>query len=113
MVNNIPGTSRLRNDFVFNTLAESARNSLGSYTFIRIAACGQTIAHLPQSMHRSGSQIGISVAIVRFSTFDVPVGKVPSGGRALTGSRSPSPARMRAVTRWTNSVTPLATVGRR
>jgi hypothetical protein len=40
---------------------------------IRIAACGHTIAHLPQSMQRSASQIGISVAIVRFSTRAVPV----------------------------------------
>ena len=35
-----------------------------------MAACGQTIAHLPQSMHRSGSQIGISAAMVRFSYCD-------------------------------------------
>lgn len=33
---------------------------------MRIAECGQTIAHLPQSMHRLGSQIGISSAIPRF-----------------------------------------------
>ena len=38
----------------------------GSYTFMRIAAWGHTIAHRPQSMQMSGSQIGISAAI-RFS----------------------------------------------
>ena len=56
------------------------------------SACGQTIAHLPQSMQIVGSQIGISWAIARFSYFAVPVGNVPSTGSALTGSRSPSPA---------------------
>ncbi len=112
-VSDMPGTSRLRNDFVFSTSASAAANAPGSYTFMRMAACGQTIAHLPQSMHRSASQIGISVATVRFSTHAVPVGNVPSGGMALTGSRSPSPASMRAVTRCTNSVTSPVTVGRR
>jgi hypothetical protein len=64
-------------------------------------------------MQRSGSQIGISGAIVRRSTLAVPVGNMPSGGIALTGSRSPSPASMRAVTRWTKSVLPAGTTGRR
>ena len=39
---------------------------------MRIVACGQTIAHLPQSMQIDGSQIGISWAIARFSYFVVP-----------------------------------------
>ena len=112
----MPGTSWLRNDLVFSTL--SAPSAPGSYTFMRIAACGHTTAHLPQSMHRSDSQIGISAAMVRFSTFDVPVGKVPSGGRALTGRRSPSPTSMRAVTRsmkspWGSEPEPTGTAGRR
>lgn len=34
-------------------------------------------------MQRSGSQIGISGAIVRRSTLAVPVGNMPSGGIAL------------------------------
>ena len=34
---------------------------------MRMVACGQTMAHLPQSMQMSGSQIGISLAIARFS----------------------------------------------
>src|SRR5665647_3272536 len=70
----------------------------GGSTLIPIALCGHTIAHLPQSMQMSGSQIGISWASARFSYRVVPVGKVPSTGNALTGSRCPSPARMRAVT---------------
>ena len=57
------------------------------------------MAHLPQSMQMSGSQIGISWAIARFSYCAVPVGNVPSTGSADTGSRSPSPAISRAVTR--------------
>ena len=70
---------------------------------MRIVACGQTIAHLPQSMQMVGSQIGSSWAMERFSYFAVPLGKVPSTGSALTGSRSPSPAISRAVNRATKS----------
>ena len=70
---------------------------------MRIVACGQTIAHRPQSMQMSGSQIGISWAIERFSYLAVPVGNVPSTGSAETGSRSPSPAISSAVTRLTKS----------
>jgi len=61
-------------------------------------ACGQTMAHLPQSMQIAWSQTGICWAMARFSYLVVPVGKVPSTGSALTGSRSPSPAMSRAVT---------------
>jgi len=39
----------------------------GGNTFIRIAAWGQTMAHLPQSMQIEGSQMGISAAMARFS----------------------------------------------
>ncbi len=39
----------------------------GENTFMRIVAWGQTIAHLPQSIQMSGSQMGISLAIARFS----------------------------------------------
>ncbi len=68
-----------------------------------MAACGQTMAHLPQSMQIVSSQTGICWAIARFSYLVVPVGKVPSTGSALTGSRSPSPAMIRAVTCLTKS----------
>ena len=44
--------------------------------------------------------------MARFSYCVVPVGKVPSTGSALTGSWSPSPAIMIAVTRWTKSGAP-------
>ena len=64
-------------------------------------------------MHRSGSQIGIFVAMVRFSKAAVPVGNAPSTGSALTGRRSPSPAIIRPVTRATNSGTCSGTGGRR
>src|SRR3954468_12599947 len=113
IVSDIPGTSRLRNDFDFTGVGPVEDEPSGSYTFMRIAACGQTITHFPQSMHRSGSQIGISVAMHRFSICEVAVGKVPSGGNALTGSRSPWPASIVAVTRWTKSVVRPVVVGDR
>ena len=74
-------------------------------TFIRMVAWGQTMAHLPQSMQIDGSQIGSIWAMARFSYFVVPLGNVPSTGSALTGSRSPSPAISRDVTRATKSGT--------
>ena len=43
----------------------------------------------------------------------VPVGQVPSTGKALTGSRSPLPAIITAVTRWTKSGASSATIGGR
>ena len=36
-------------------------------TFMRIVAWGHTMAHCPQSMQMSGSQMGISRAMARFS----------------------------------------------
>ena len=47
----------------------------------------------------------------RFSHRAVPVGNVPSTGSALTGSRSPSPASIRAVTRCTKSGASAGTGG--
>src|SRR5688500_1415391 len=72
-------------------------------TLARMAACGHTIAHLLHWMQIPGSQTGISSAIERFSHCAVAVGQVPSTGKAETGSRSPLPAIMTAVTRFTNS----------
>ena len=68
-----------------------------------MAAWGQTIAHLLHWMQIPGSQTGISRAIDRFSHWAVAVGHVPSTGKAETGSRSPLPAIITAVTRFTNS----------
>ena len=78
-------------------------------TFIRMVACGQTMAHLPQSMQIEESQTGIIWAMARFSYLVVPVGKVPSTGSALTGRKSPLPAISAAVmvftkARWSASV---------
>ena len=83
-------------------MAHSASDE-GSKTFIRIAACGQTRAHRPQSMQIDGSQNGSSSPIERFSHLAVSVGKVPSMGMAETGSRSPLPPIMIPVTRCTKS----------
>ena len=57
-----------------------------------MAACGQTMAHLAHWMHTSASHTGISSAMLRFSHWVVPVGKVPSAGIRLTGRESPTPA---------------------
>src|SRR5512138_712084 len=85
----------------------------GAKNFGRIAACGQMSAHLLHWMQRLGSQTGISSAIDRFSHFEVPVGQVPSIGNAETGRRSPLPASMSAVTRFTKSGACSETVGGR
>jgi hypothetical protein len=85
----------------------------GGTIFARITECGQTSTHLPHWMHSPSSQTGISRAMLRFSQRVVPLGKVPSGGRALTGRESPAPAIIRAVSRWTSSGASLGTGGRR
>ena len=66
MVSRWPASSLERKGLEGNPSGASARAS-GGKTFIRTAACGQTMAHLPQSLQMTGSQIGISVAIARFS----------------------------------------------
>src|SRR5512133_1325074 len=83
----------------------------GAKYFGRMAACGQMSAHLLHWMQRLGSHTGISSAMDRFSHLDVPVGQVPSSGNAETGRRSPLPASMSAVTRFTNSGAASETVG--
>ena len=112
IVIHLPGFSRSRHSLCWN-VSGAWSAAIGSYTFMRIAVCGQTNAHLAQSMQMSGSQIGISCAMERFSHFAVPVGKVPSTGSAETGSRSPRPASIIAVTRWTKSGASLGTGGGR
>ena len=62
-------------------------------------------------MQIAGSQTGISSASERFSKQAVPTGKVPSTGRALTGSSSPRPAIIAAVTCATKSGAPAGTGG--
>ena len=101
-------SSRDRNSLCRKSTGAVSTDAVGK-TFIRIVACGQTIAHLPQSMQMAGSQIGIVWAIARFSYLAVPVGNVPSAGSALTGNRSPSPAISREVIRATKSGTSSAT----
>ena len=60
----------------------------GSTTVARITAWGHTITHLPHCTHRSGSHTGIASAMLRFSHWAVPLAKLPSQGRALTGRAS-------------------------
>ena len=76
-----------------------------------MVACGQTRAHLLHWMQIFASQMGTSSAMVRFSHFVVPSGQVPSTGKAETGSRSPLPAIISAVTRWTKSGASSGTMG--
>ena len=85
----------------------------GSYALARMAACGQTSAHWLHWMQMAGSHTGISSARLRFSHWPVPVGQVPSTGKALTGSASPLPASITAVTRCTKSGAAAATIGGR
>ncbi len=107
----IPGCSRDFHSLSLNPSGASC-SADGSKTFIRIAACGQTSAHLAQSMQIDGSQIGISCAMLRFSQRAVSVGNVPSTGSADTGRRSPWPAIIFAVTRCTNSGASAGTGGK-
>src|SRR5450759_5063833 len=102
MVSRWLGRSLERNSLVTKSAGAPLTAAVGK-TFILIVACGQTMAHLPQSMQIEGSQIGIVWAMARFSYFVVPVGNVPSTGNALTGSWSPSPDISTAVTCLTKS----------
>src|SRR5215469_10594090 len=74
-----------------------------SYALLRMTACGQTNTHLPHWIQTCGSQTGTSLARFRFSNCVVPVGYVPSSGKALTGTRSPRPAKISPSTLRTNS----------
>ena len=80
---------------------------------MRIAACGHTSGQIAHCVQIVSSQIGISWAMLRFSHCVVPVGKVPSTGSADTGSRSPLPSSIIAVTRCTKSGAACGTTGRR
>jgi hypothetical protein len=54
-------------------------------------------------MQSSESQTATMSEMLRFSYLVVPLGYVPSTGSALTGSSSPRPAIIAAVTVRTNS----------
>ena len=66
IVSRYPWISLERKGLDLNVSGAPSR-ALGSYTFMRMVAWGQTMAHLPQSMQMSGSKIGISWAMARFS----------------------------------------------
>ena len=61
--------------------AGAASTAAVGKTFIRIVACGQTMAHLPQSMQIAGSQIGIIWAMARFSYLRRPGREGPVDGQ--------------------------------
>jgi hypothetical protein len=102
MVYLIPRNSEPRKAIDWNDSGAPSRAS-GSKTLARIAAWGQTKVHLLHWMQIFGSQVGISSAMLRFSQRAVPLGHVPSGEKALTGSSSPLPAMSIAVTFCTKS----------
>ena len=62
-------------------------------------------------MQSSESQTATSSEMLRFSYLVVPLGYVPSTGSALTGSSSPWPAIIAAVTVRTNSGASAGTIG--
>ncbi len=69
--------------------------------FMRIAACGQTSAHRPHWMQISGSQIGISWAMLRFSNL-----RGAGGKRAVDRHRADRQQRRPGRRSWPG-VTPL------
>ena len=75
----------------------------GSQIFMRMTACGQTMEHSPHWMQVSGSQTGISSAMLRFSYFVVADGQVPSTGNFDTGICSPRPAMISPITSFTKA----------
>src|SRR6266511_4280663 len=74
MVSASPGCSREEKSLDWNPCGAPS-SAEGSNTFIWMAVCGHTRAHLPQSMHIDGSHTGISSARVRFShlALEIPV----------------------------------------
>src|SRR5215467_16252207 len=68
-----PCHSRSRASVALNVAGALAR-CCSSYTLIRIAACGQTMAHLPHWIQVFASHTGISSAMLRFSHLLVAVG---------------------------------------
>ena len=78
-----------------------------------MAACGQASTHWLHWMQIRFSHTGTSAARLRFSHLLVPTGQVPSTGNALTGSRSPLPASIIAVTRCTKGGASRGTAGGR
>ncbi len=62
-------------------------------------------------MQREGSQEGMSIAMLRFSYWVVPLGNVPSSGRHDAGRLSPSRTIMGPRTAFTNSGASSATGG--
>src|SRR5689334_15213987 len=88
-------------------------SNFSSYTLWRMTAWGQTITHLPHWIHNFSSHTGISSAILRFSHCVVPVGKVPSTGKAETGMLSPFAPMISPSTSRTNSGASLGTESRR
>jgi len=70
----------------------------------RIAACGQYTVQRLQVVHFVESQIGMSVAMPRFSYFVVPMGTMPAAEKRETGRSLPSREREGSMTWVTNSL---------
>ena len=96
-----PGYSLPRQSADWNWRALGHR--AGSKAFMRIVAWGQPSEQSPHWMQIFASQTGMSWAMLRFSYCVVPVGNVPSTGRALTGRSSPRLAIIMPSTSLTNA----------
>ena len=106
---------RISRDFTSREcrLAGASAIASGETTLARMAECGHAATQWLHWVHRSSFQMGISSAMLRFSHRVVPIGQVPSGGRAETGRASPSPASIAAVTVLTKSGAASDTTGGR
>ena len=106
---------RISRDFTSSDCKAEGAFSIasGCTTLARIAECGQAATQWLHWVQMSGFQIGISSAMLRFSHCVVPIGQVPSGGSAETGSASPRPASIAAVTVLTKSGAASETTGGR
>ncbi len=106
---------RISRDLTSSECSVSGASSIsaGETTLARMAECGQAATQWLHWVHSSSFQMGISSAMLRFSQRVVPTGQVPSGGRAETGSASPRPASIAAVTVLTKSGAASETTGGR
>ena len=108
------GSSRERNGFDEEARRARRPRRPAGYTFMRIAACGQTIAHLPQSMQSAGSQIGISCAMrALLVARGARSGRCRRAAARETGQQVALPGEQRARSRAARSRAPPRARGAR
>jgi hypothetical protein len=104
-------------DFLFFNVLK-ARHHIDGLDIRAKVVAPQEMENAPASLHsldvKSRDMRGqkyVSSAMLRFSQRVVPMGQVPSGGSAETGSASPRPASIAAVTVLTKSGAASETTG--